>query len=321
MINFKKWSAGSKASDRVGLVVPVISLISTTFICSVLFVSCAQSAEEKEYAKANQEVADSVSTYMKGLATDTINGVTHNFIRKADVRFKVRDVLAASKKIEDITGSSGGYVSSSELASNTQYSNSTRISKDSVLEQVYYTMVNRLYLRVPASQLDTVLRRISDLAVFIDYRNMHSDDVKMKLFSNKLTEDRYKNFKQSVEKKVSTTPAKQSEALNTEESLLNKQLLADQKKIESFELADQVNYSTITLEVYQPASYMKQYLAVDEKIEAYEPSFFEKAGEGFSNGFSILKNFLLFLINSWAVILIIVTIYFLIRRIVARNRA
>jgi hypothetical protein len=215
---------------------------------------------------------------------------------------------------------SGGYVSSSELSSNAQYSNSTRISKDSILEQVYYTMVNRLSLRVPASQLDTVLRHISNLAVFIDYRNMHSDDVKMKLFSNKLTEDRYKNFAKKVENKTNSTTSKQSEILTTEESLLNKQILADQKKVESYQLADEVNYSTITLDVYQSASYLKQYLAVEEKIEPYEASFFEKAGDGFKNGFGILQRFILFLIDSWAVILILAALYFLIRKIVAHNR-
>lgn len=320
----KHCSGGSKASARFETVLPVRTVFITVISASILFFSCSQSSEEKQRqeanAKASVEIADSVSAYMSGLATDTINGMTHNFIRKADLKFKVKNVLNSSKKIEDIVSASGGYISSSELASHSQYFNSTRVSKDSILEQLYYTTVNTISLRVPNQKLDTVLRQISDLAIFIDHRNLSSDDVKMKLFSNKLAEDRYKNFKKNVIKKTASLPGKQSQVVNTEEALLNSQTQADAKKIETYDLADQVNYSTISLELYQSSSYLKQYLAVEEQIEPYQPSFFEKAGNGFVNGFGILKSFILFLINSWGAILIFVMIYFAIKMGIDYNK-
>jgi hypothetical protein len=169
---------------------------------------------------------------------------------------------------------------------------------------------------VPSQRLDTVLRQISDLALFIDYRNLHSDDVKMKLFSNKLAENRYKNFNSSLQQKTNTTKTKTSQVINVEESILNKQTSADEKRIESLELADQVNYSTINIETYQAQAVLKQVLAVPNRIEPYQISFTEKLGNSFLNGFQILKNFILFLVNSWGVILILGVLFIFTKKII-----
>jgi hypothetical protein len=291
----------------------VIKFFSFLIVSFLLF-SCAPSAERmadmEENAKATREIADSVSIYMKGIATDTINGVSHNFIRKADLKFKVDNVLNSSKKIEDIVTGYGGYISSSELTSDKNYTQSTQINKDSILEQTFYTTTNHISLRVPNQKLDTVLRQISDLALFIDCRTLRSDDVKMKLFSNKLAENRYKNYNAKLKQKAGKVTTKQSQVLSTEENILAKQTSADEKRIESYELADQVNYSTINLEAYQAQTVMKQLLAVQERVEPYQPSFFSRLGDSFLNGFKILKEFVLGLVNIWGVLLILTAVGF-----------
>ena len=322
MNSIKYCSDASKAFIRTGMVLPKnfgFKFLSFLIISSVFF-GCGSSAERmgdrESGAKASQEVADSVSSYLKGISTDTINGVTHNFIRKANLKFKTQDVLACSKKIEDIVAGNGGYVSASELSSNKNYTQSTQINKDSLVEQTFYTTVNSISIRVPSQRLETVLRLISDLALFIDYRNLHSNDVKMKLFSNQLAENRYKNFNNSLKQKTISTKAKTNQVINAEENILNKQTAADEKRIESFELADQVNYSTITIETYQAQAVLKQVLAIPNTIEPYQISFTEKLGNSFLNGFQILKSFILFLVNSWGVILILVFLFILTRKLI-----
>lgn len=316
MNNLKNCSNEGKAFVRTGTVLPVnfgIKFFSFLMV-SVLLFGCGGDRREdmslKEHMAASEAIADSVSTYMKGIATDTINGVSHNFIRKADLKFKVDNVLNSSKKIEDLVTAYGGYISSSELTSNRNYTQSTQINKDSILEQTFYTTTNHISLRVPSQKLDTVLRQISDLALFIDYRTLRSDDVKMKLFSNKLAENRYKNYKNKLEAKAEKVTTKQSQVLSTQENILAKQTSADEKRIESYELADQVNYSTINLEAYQSQSVMKQLVAVQENVEPYQPSFFSKLGDSFLNGFKILKEFVLGLVNIWGVLLILTVIGF-----------
>lgn len=321
MNSIKYCSNASKAFVRTVMVLPKnfgFKFLSFLIISSVFF-SCGASREDRdlfESSKASQEVADSVSSYMKNLATDTINGVTHNFIRKANLKFKVQDVLSSSKKIEDIVANYGGYVSASELTSNKNYTQSTQINKDSLVEETFFTTINSISIRVPSQRLDTVMRQISDLALFIDYRNLHSDDVKMKLFSNKLAENRYKNFNSSLQQKTNTTKTKTSQVINVEESILNKQTSADEIRIESLELADQVNYSTINIETYQAQAVLKQVLALPNRIEPYKISFTEKLGNSFLNGLQILKNFILFLVNSWGVILILGVLFIFTKKII-----
>lgn len=316
MNNLKKCSSEGKAFVRAGNLLPVnfgIKFFSFLIISVILFSCSADRKEDRasvEYASASEAIADSVSTYMKGIATDTINGISHNFIRKADLKFKVDNVLNSSKKIEDIVTGYGGYISSSELVSNKNYAQSTQINKDSILEQTFYTTTNHISLRVPNQKLDTVLRQISDLALFMDFRTLRSDDVKMKLFYNKLAENRYKNYKNKLEAKVGKVTTKQAQVLSTEENILAKQTSADEKRIETYELADQVNYSTINLEAYQSQTVMKQLLAVQERVEPYQPSFFSKLGESFLNGFTILKQFVLGVVNIWGVLLILTGIGF-----------
>jgi hypothetical protein len=82
------------------------------------------------------------------------------------------------------------------------------------------------------------------------------------------------------------------------------------------ELADQVNYSTINIETYQAQAVLKQVLAVPNRIEPYQISFTEKLGNSFLNGFQILKNFILFLVNSWGVILILGVLFIFTKKII-----
>lgn len=324
MNNLKSCSNEGKAFVRTGTVLPVNFGIKffSFLIASSILISCGPSAdrisdmEDKAKMAASEAVADSVSVYMKGIATDTINGISHNFIRKADLKFKVDNVLNSSKKIEDIVTGYGGYISSSELVSNKNYTQSTQINKDSILEQTFYTTTNHISLRVPNQKLDTVLRQISDLALFIDYRTLRSDDVKMKLFSNKLADNRYKNYTNKLQQKAPKVTTKQSQVLSTEENILIKQTLADEKRIESYELADQVNYSTINLEAYQAQSVMKQLLAVQEHVEPYQPSFFSKLGNSFFNGFKILKEFVLGIVSIWGLLLILTAVGFGVKRLI-----
>ncbi|MDP3556337.1 MAG: DUF4349 domain-containing protein [Bacteroidota bacterium] len=319
MNDLKNCSNVSKAFVRTGSLLPKNRMFKVFIFISIfafMFACGSDRRKFEEYASDSKSIADTVSNYMKGISTDTINGITHNFIRKANLKFKVKDVISSSKKIEDIILGYGGYISSSELASNKNYTQSTQINKDSVLEQTFYTMVNLISIRIPSQKLDTVLRQISDIALFIDYRNLHSNDVKMKLYSNKLAENRYVNYKNRVQKKTEKVSGKQNQILNVEENLLSKQTQEDDKRLESFDLADQVNYSTINLEAYQNQTVLKEFLAIQEKIEPYQPSFFNKLGDSFLNGFQILKSFVLFLVNSWGIILILIVLFYLTKRLV-----
>jgi hypothetical protein len=297
------------------------SVITAT---AIMLFSCGMNAKEKAYYEEAKAVADSVSAYVPGIATDTINGITHNFIRHASLKCKVNNVLQSTKSIEHFVSECGGYVTQSNLDSEKGYCNTIQFKKDSLMEISNYNSVSTLILRVPNYMLDTVLNSITNMAVFVDFRKVDANDVKLKLFSNQLTERRYKKYQQRIEKKADQNNNRLNQTIDAEENALNKQTVADEKKVESFELADQVNYSTVSCMLYQAQDTYTSILASPPAIEPYTPSFADKLGEALSNGFDFLKSFILFLANSWSIFLIMAGIFFLIRfiiRFVSRKTA
>lgn len=317
MNSLKNCSDARHSSIRTGHRLPLKISVLAMFCFGVFVQSCGRAKEEMGYREKSAAVADSVAAYLPGLATDTIGGITHNFIRSANLKCRMHDVLAATKQIEDLVSEKGGYASKSELASAVDYSTSIRFAKDSVAEQVYYTTTNAITLRIPNRQLDSVLRRITDMAVFIDYRTLKSDDVKMKLFANSLVEKRIHTYTNRVEKKTDTKDPKLNHVVAAEESILAKQMVADEKQVQSYDLADQVNYSTVVLQLYEMQKSFSRKALIPLIIEPYTSSFFEKFGTAFVKGFEVLKNFMLFIAESWSVFLIFFLIFIGVRKAIA----
>jgi hypothetical protein len=287
------------------------SLITVTAI--TLF---ACSSADKAYYEEAKAVADSVSAYVPGIATDTINGITHNFIRHANLKCKMNNVLQSTKSIEQFVSECGGYVTQSNLDAEKGYCNTVRFRKDSLMEITNYNSASTLILRVPNYMLDTVLNSITNTAVFVDFRKVNANDVKLKLFSNQLAEKRYKKYQERVQKKSDQNNTKLNQTVDAEENALAKQTAADEKRVESFEIADQVNYSTVSCMLYQAQNTYTSVVAAPPAIEPYTPSFSNKLGEALTNGFEIFKSFILFLANSWSILLIMAGMFFLLRFII-----
>jgi hypothetical protein len=314
MNNLKNCSATTLFGGRQGNYLSknlTIILITGIFI----FQSCGPSKQEMEYKEKSMEISDSIKNYSAGLATDTINGITHNFIRTAEMKLKVNDVLSTTQKIEDLIALSGGYLTKSEMTAENESDYTVRFSKDSLKEIKEYTMVNYLTIRVPNKQLDTVLRSITRMAVFINYSRLTADDVKMKLFANSLAQKRNKKFVQKTERNLGQSTAKLKQITEAEEKILEKELLADEKQMESYTLVDQVNYSTVNLHLYQPNVRSVQTQPMPEIVESYEPSFLSKLIDAFVNGFDGIKKFILGLVGNWDLILILAAILFTVKKI------
>jgi hypothetical protein len=300
---------------RVGSGIALFKNSICISLSAILLLSCAP-GEDKAYCEKSKAVADSVSNHVPGIATDTINGITHYFIRNASVKCKVQNILKITRQVEQLANSVGGYITKSDLNSNKDYTDNIHFKKDSVLELTHYTSTSNIILRIPNKQLDSVLNKITDLATFVDYRTIHCDDVKMKLFANQLAERRYHHYKNRLQNSIDKKGTKLNHVTDAEENALEKQTMADNKRVESYDLADQVNYSTITLSLYQPQNTYSNKQVLPTNIEAYTPSFFNKLGASCLNGFELLKNIILFFADCWGLILVMITLYFLVRKIV-----
>ncbi|MCC6370306.1 MAG: DUF4349 domain-containing protein [Bacteroidia bacterium] len=290
-----------------------LKTLTIFFAVTLLFNACGSSSKEMEYRENSKMMADSINSYVPGIATETINGISHNFIKTADIKFKVLDVLKSSNKIEDLVKARGGYLAENYMRSEIESSNSIKISEDSILEMKHYTLLNDMEVKVPKQQLDSVLRQLSAMAVFIDYSKLKAEDAKLKLYSNKLAENRFKKFQHHVTEKVKNSTADVKKTTMAEEKVLAVQEQYDENEIETYDLADRVNYSTLTIHIYQAPATFSQRIALASEPEAYEPSFFSKAGAAFLNGFNMLLKLLLFIIDSWGAIVFLILFFLLVK--------
>lgn len=304
-------SANRKAEGRLAT---SLSLLIGVLIVLVPFLNSCGSSLNENYKEESAQIADSVGQYIKGIATDSINGISHNFIRKADVKCRVKDVIKSTQAIEHLTGSLGGYVTSSKLNTTLSGANSIQVQKDSVLEQETHTTECLITMRVPYYAMDTLMDEILLMAEFTDSRNISCDDVKMKLFANKLAENRYREYKETLKKRIRSSHEKINRVEEAQDQLLEKQTIADETRIQSYDLADQVNYSTISIHIYQDPVHVNKLTVLPASPEPYVPGFGEKLKGAFLNGFELLKNLILFGVNCWSLLLISIILFIAVKK-------
>jgi len=305
--NFKKVKSSTNA---VSSSVLIFSLLIGLF-------SCGGNYEREFAAEKTMAAADSIaSTLSSNAAVIGKADSTHTFIRTADIKFKVRDVKQSTFDIEDLVSKHNGYITYTNLSSNVSYQNKIQISEDSCKERTYYTVDNSVTMRIPNKELDAVLRGLAPFMDFLDHRTIKADDIKYTLLSNQLAENRYKHHKQRFTKAIDDKGKKLKETANAEDELLIKDEIADNTKIETLELMDKVSYSTVTLYIYQPQTVKETVVANEKTIEPFTPSFGQQLGSSFRDGWFIFEKLILFFVNIWGVLVLLVAMFFFIRWLV-----
>ncbi len=300
----KKCSVTQQLRNRVGIILSEKSLPVVFLITFLSLYACGPSKEEMDYREKSAGISKTLTDSFPTLTTDTVNGILHNFVREARIKCKVRNVLVAGKQIEDLVKSHRGYVSAGELTSVITGSERIQFKKDSILNVNHYESSNIFTLKVPNKELDTVLQCISDLAVFIDRRQISANDVKMDLYVNEQARARYGHYKNRLEKHLTSGSGKLNQVVAAEENLLEKQSLSDQAYMASYELVEKVNYSTIQVDLYQAAAIEKEVVAVNPAVDPYTPSFAENLRHSFLTGFEMLIQVVLFLLKCWGLIVL-----------------
>lgn len=290
---------------------------STALLCGISFCMFhCHSAKEKDIVLQNLSRADSMVT----ATTDTMLSSSaafqnsqdsiHQFIRTADLKFKVKDVGRSTTTVEEITVHHGGFVTYTRLASNIDNTTTIPISPDSSLETTYYNVTNSMVLRVPNAQLDTTLKEIARTVDYLDYRIIKADDVALQLLSNDLAKQRTEQTQSRIKHAVDSRRSKLTEATNAEETLLDKQEQNHQALLANRALADQIQFSTVNLDLYQRQALRREVVFNNQDIPAYEPGFWYKLGNSLKTGWRMMQVFVLFVVQLWWLILLGVTLYY-----------
>lgn len=287
----------------------------------IILASCGPAREEieaREKALSDSvsvagAAADEASTQKKEIAFKPDSGRV--FVRTADLNFKVKDVKLATFDIERIVRENRGYVTNTALESTVKYKNAVRVSRDSIKETVHYNVQTNMTIRVPNSELDKTLSEIAVLFDYLDHRRVHSEDITRELQLSALSQANFKNHMQRVEKVIDEKGKKLNSTLEAENSLFEKQAMANQTSVETKELNYDVAYSTVSISIYQNESTKSDMLAYSEPVKPYEPPFSAKLADAASTGGSIFVEILLFMVRVWPLWLVGIGAWFFAKRI------
>ena len=267
-----------------------------------IFLSCNKNQNSN---KEIMQVSDSASNAFtsSSAAVEKNKDSTRKFIRTAEIKFKVKSVINSTYDIENICNDQGGFVTYTNLASTIENQTETPISADSTLETIHYAVTNSIILRVPNTKLDTTLKDIAKNIDYLDYRIIKADDVSLQMLDNKLTQSRAVKNETRLANDIASNTKKLAETMSAEEVLFSKQEQADNAKINSLTMADQVSFSTVHLLIYQRQTIKRFVISNDKNITAYQPSFWNRLLDALQFGWSMILELFLFVSKLWALLL------------------
>ena len=236
------------------------------------------------------------------------------FIRQADIRFQVGDVVKCSDDIESIVDKSGGFIASTRLNNDLQNKTRTVISKDSALYQYTYSVTNKFILRVPDTKLDTVIKSLMPLIGHLDYRLITSDDVTLEVLSRERNRIRAKKDADRLMGYINDKDNSGKDKFRYDEKITERNANYEAYLIEQKKLMDQVRFSTINLEIYQDDFTFSKTEVIPVQIKPYQPGFFNEIKDSLAVGWQVIMTLLLFIAKIWS-LLILAFIAFVIIRI------
>ena len=277
--------------------------IVLTLLALGLVLSCKESASKENAAYAEEAVTDSTSVVSSSAAVENKNS-NRKFVRTADVKFKVKNVAKSTYAIEDATTKFGGFVTYTNLQSNIHSEDRTKVSQDSTLVTTKYKVDNNITIRVPNTKMDTVIKTITKQIHFLDYRIIKADDVSLQMLSNELAQKRSNSSEKRLENAIDSKGKKLNQVIKAEETLDAKKEQNDASKLQNLSLQDQVNFSTLTLNIYQDESIKQEMVANEKSINAYRPNIGLQIWDSVKTGWFMLENIISFLVVLWPFALI-----------------
>jgi len=272
-------------------------------LLSASIFSCKQSEKNEEAMSESAEVSSKDAKTVSSSAAVVDKNSNRKFIRTADLRFKVKNVAQSTYSIENTVAKFGGFVTSTELRSNVVNTSQAKKSSDSIVETTRFIVENNMVIRVPNTLLDTTLKTIARQIDYLDYRIIKADDVSLTLLSNDLSQKRNQQNQARVEEAIQNRGKKLGETVDAEDLVYNSQTQADEARINNLSLKDQVNFSTVSLSLYQKEAIKRETIANSES-EEFRTSIGVRLVDGLKTGWHILEEIIVFIVHLWAFILI-----------------
>jgi hypothetical protein len=283
--------------------------IVLTLLAFGMVLSCKEyveddSIESNEVLYSIVDSEESNANAVSSSAAVVDKNSNRKFVRTADVKFKVKNVAKSTYAIEDATTKFGGFVTYTNLQSNIHSEDRTKVSQDSTLVTTKYKVDNNITIRVPNTKMDTVIKTIAKQIHFLDYRIIKANDVSLQIVSNELAQKRSNSSEKRLENAIDSKGNKLNQVVKAEENLDAKKEQNDASKLQNLSLQDQVNFSTLTLNIYQDESIKQEMVANEKSINAYRPNIGLQIWDSIKTGWFMLEHIISFVVVLWPFVLI-----------------
>ena len=260
--------------------------------------------KRKAYEIGNDSTADSAAVVADTSANNS------KLVKTADIRFKVKNVEQTSEGISALTLKFNGMVTHHAMTSLAEQSHDVRLNNDSVMRVSAFTTSADMTVKIPTEKIDDFLNTVSHMGIYVNERRMDIEDRSLDYLSAqmKLNSRRELIARQKSGKVVIKDP---DAVLNLKDDLVDEQI--NNRRIDN-----EVKYSVISLNFYQSNTISKEVVANDDPAD-YNLPFFKRLGMAFSNGWFLLGELVISLMNLWAVLLFGACTWIVIRVVVKRK--
>jgi hypothetical protein len=148
----------------------------------------------------------------------------------------------------------------------------------------------------------------------MDYRIIKADDVALGMMANKLMLQRALTHSQRLTTAIENRGKKLNETTTAENLLLSRKEQSDNATLANMSLQDQVNFSTVTLSLYQRETLQQVVIANDKTPNAYTPGLGKRILVAFKTGWEMLAILIVFMTQLWWIIIPVVAGLFLVRK-------
>lgn len=246
-------------------------------------------------------------------STGTTNDPRRRFVRTADASFQVENVYASTLAIEDAVAAEGGFVVRNQVQSQVVGRHVRALGDGLKLELSEVATSGSLVVRIPSERTQPFLRAIAKRMQFLDARTFEANDVQFEILRKQLAHARAQELQQDV-RAAAARPGKvgdQVDALQARADMLGAR---DEALVGERELEDRIAFSTLSLELSQPAQVREQTVPDTEAIlRDRGPGFFAQVRDALVAGWRGLLQALLAAVYLWPLWLLVAAGWWLFR--------
>ena len=263
----------------------------------VLLGACKQ----KTYEADNDRSADSASVAKMADTT----GNTTKLVKTAEIHLKVKNVEQTGENISALVAKCNGMVMHHNMSSSVDQSHDVRLNNDSVMRVSSFTTNADMTVKVPVEKADEFLNTISHMGIYVTERRMDIEDKSLDYLSAQLKLNSRLDLvaRQKTGRVIIKDP---NAVLNLKDDLVDEQI--SNRKID-----DEVKYSTISLEFYQSNTIYKE-IVVNDDPSAYGLPFVSRLVNALNNGWQLLADLVVGLMNLWALIVCGIVVWVIIAK-------